>query len=344
MSDHSSREMTIRMGNHSTEPGLQIILSPTLISDDHHGRRRSLHLGSRIHLSVTSMTKLKVGIVTSSMFALTLAACASNRPVIVSSTSSAATTKDSVTPQRRANTWVPKLGTGKWRYVIRDSSIVSISNDTVSRALPIESRTSYLVSVTDSVKGLILSARIDSSFANTHPTRNNADTSKAAELHVALSPEGKLPHLLETTSSRCSNASNSPISRIGEVRIVLPAGRVAVGDRWADTSSTTSCHGRIPLVHRAVSDYELLDLNSCAPGDGVKVRRIVTDTFTASTTESSNRLSASGSGTSSSILCLQRETAVVIRSNGQSRLDLVVTTSRGTFPFTQNTTTHIELQ
>jgi hypothetical protein len=34
MSDHTPREMTIRVDNHSTEPGLQIVLLTHLISGD----------------------------------------------------------------------------------------------------------------------------------------------------------------------------------------------------------------------------------------------------------------------------------------------------------------------
>jgi hypothetical protein len=44
MSDHSAREMTIRMGNHPTEPGLQIALPMHSISGDPFDHRRFLRL------------------------------------------------------------------------------------------------------------------------------------------------------------------------------------------------------------------------------------------------------------------------------------------------------------
>ena len=286
------------------------------------------------------MKSIITGVLALSSMSL-LGACSSHHPAVSAPTPSTSI-RDSVAPHMRVNSWSPRVTSGRWHYIIQDSSIVSISNDTSARAMPIKSRTVYSVSILDSSNVFLVDAQVDSFYINTNPRKNNTDTTKTAGFHSRIGADGKVAGVLVSTPISCSDATNSSVGRLGEVRVVVPRVAAKAGDKWADTSSTTICHGRIPLLHHAVREYELVDLLSCQPGNGVKVRRVVTDSFTSST-ESSNHLSASGSGSGTSVLCLQRDSGMVITSDGQSRLDLTVTTSRGTFPFTQNTSTHIEL-
>jgi hypothetical protein len=275
---------------------------------------------------------------------LSLVACSTSHPA-APTTPATIPHKDSVTSESKSSSWAPQFIGGKWRYFIRDSSVVSISNDTTVRPRPIESTMFYSISMADSANVLVLTSHVDSLFVNTRlSTKTNSDSGKFSESHMIFSKQGRIIDAVTPTGVTCTSASASPSPRTGELIIRLPASHVRVGDRWTDTSSTTSCHGRIPLAELAIQEYELLDLTSCQGRDAVKVRRVVSDTFTSSPAESSNHLSASGSGTASSIVCLQRDTGTLLESNGQSRLDLTVITTRGTFPFTQNTNTHIEIR
>jgi hypothetical protein len=275
---------------------------------------------------------------------LTFEACSTGHSP-ASSPSTPVPHADTAAIDLRSNSWTPRIMVGTRRYFIRDSSTVSINNDTTSRVLPIESTMIYSISITDMGSSFALNSRIDSLTVSTQlPMRNNSDTAKVAEFHTLLSKQGQVVPTPEQAKVACAGTSTAASSRIGELIINLPSTRLKVGDKWTDTASTTNCHGKIPLVQQATREYELLDLSSCLQRDAVRVRRTVSDTFTGASAETTNHLSASGSGTSTAILCLQRDTGALIESNGQSRSDLIVVTNRGTFPFTQNVNTHIELR
>ena len=251
---------------------------------------------------------------------------------------------DSTSTKSPSINWEPAILPGKWRYLIQDSSTVSINNDTTTRVEPIESVMHYTMGVTDSGGTLFITGQVDSLLVNSRlPGKVKTDTSVTVTFHNSISKRGHLGAVASVDEKNCTGGNAFPVSRISELVITLPVHSLKVGDRWSDTSSTTTCHGKIPLMHRAVREYELVDLTSCNH-DGVRVQRVVSDTFTGSSTESTNHLSASGSGTSRSILCLDRNTGILLTSDGQSRIELVVTTTRGVFPFTQKTSTHITTQ
>jgi hypothetical protein len=252
---------------------------------------------------------------------------------------------DTVESHPELSSWSPRITAGTRRYLILDSSTVSISNDTTSRVVPIKSTILYSLSVTSVGDSFALTSRIDSVAISTQlHVKGSSDTGRVSEFHVMISNRGRLTIKPEQGTVTCTGASISAVSRISELIISFPTSRLKTGDKWTDTASTISCHGKIPLIQHATREYELVDLSSCLQRSAVKVRRTVFDTFTGSSTESNNHLSANGSGTSTSVLCLQRDTGALLESNTQSRSDLTVVTTRGTFPFIQNTNTHIELR
>jgi hypothetical protein len=278
------------------------------------------------------------------MAILAVANCSTGRAP-ASPRSSTPSRADSVPTHIHSSNWTPRFTTGTRRYFIRDSSVISISNDTTSQPIPIESTMIYSISATNVGDSLMLTSHIDSLRVSSRLQANsNTDTGSASDFHTIFSKQGHLTTILDRARTGCTGANTSASTRIGELITSFPGVGLKVGDKWTDTTSITSCHGKIPLIQQAIREYELLDLSSCLQHDAVKVRRTVSDTFTGSSTESNNHLSASGSGTASAILCLQRDTGALIESNGKSRSDLIVVTTRGTFPFTQNVNTHIESQ
>jgi hypothetical protein len=270
-----------------------------------------------------------------------LQACSTNRSLPPSTPVTPAPTK-SPGVEARNNSWTPKISKGRWQYFIRDSSTILINNDTTARVEPIESTTIYTMSIADSDNSLLVTGHVDSLLVNSRlPRKAHTDTGAVREFSGLISRQGRLVRVTDIAPTACTGGSVSPLSRLTELLTFLPAHPVTIGDKWSDTTSTTICHGKIPLTQTAVREYELLDLSSCQRA-GAKIRRIVSDVFAGSSSETSNHLSASGSGTASSILCLDQATGVLLSSDGQSRLELTVTTTRGVFPFTQNTSTHIE--
>jgi len=245
-------------------------------------------------------------------------------------------------PVASATGWTPRFSPGKWQYLIHDSSTISMTNDTTGYVEPIESTTIYTLSIADSGNVFALISRVDSVAVNSRlPMRKFGDMTTPVELHGVLSRQGHFTAIGGGASTTCTGASISPATRLQELLITLPMGALRPGDKWSDTSSTTICHGKIPLTQTLVRNYELMEGWTCQPG-AVQVRRTVSDSLTGSSVETNNHLGASGVGTATSILCLDRNTGVLLESNSQSHLELTVTTSRGKFPFTQNTITHIE--
>ena len=287
-----------------------------------------------------SVQKLIPGV----LFIISLGACSTTHS-LGTRTPPVPTRNNSVTSVSAVSSWTPQIKPGQWKYLIRDSSTVSINNDTVTRIEPIESTTIYTITLTDTSSSLVLTGHIDSLYIRTRlSNRTRSEVSETPDIHGFVSHQG---HFTETVSTSpttvCTGNTPSPISRISELLIPLPNHSLIVGDKWSDTSSVTICHGKIPLRQIAVREYELLDLSSCQH-NAVKVRRVVTNTFAGSSAEGSNHLSASGSGTANSILCLRQNTGALLESTGQSELQLTVTTTRGVFPFIQKTITHIETQ
>ena len=241
--------------------------------------------------------------------------------------------------------WSPELIARRSRYFISDSSVISINNDTTAPTVSIQSAMVYSISTIDSNNYLILTGHLDSLDVNrAPPTSTKLDTGKTSNLHAVISKRGRVLNRLETVPINCSVTNAPNLSRIADLLVALPLAAVRVGDKWADTSSTISCHGKIPLTHMTIRDYELLNPSSCNQANTVQVRETVIDTLTGSSTDKNNYLSTRGFGTASSMLCLERSTGTLVERNGQSRLDLTITTFRGVFPFTQISHTHIELR
>jgi hypothetical protein len=279
-------------------------------------------------------------ILTLTMIAL-LTACSATHSSVTSIPPVSAHNDSSSTSGSRINTWTPQTRAGQWHYLIRDSSTVSINNDTASRVEPIESMMIYTMELADSNNVIVVTGHSDSVIISSRLSNKPASNTSGTVFHGLVSKQGHFMAVREIAPSSCTGSSTQDPSRIAELLVALPNYPLNVGAKWSDTSSTTTCHGKIPLQQTAVRNYELLDMTSCQDG-AVKIQRLVVDIFTGSSTESNNHLSATGSGTATSILCLERTTGMLLEGSGHAELQLTVTTTRGVFPFTQRTTTHIE--
>lgn len=275
-----------------------------------------------------------------------MVACSTTRPsVALPEVVRPAHTDSSVIVDKRGTTWNPRIVSERRQYFMNDSSVVSISNDTTARTVPIESRAIYTITITDAKdQQYILALRVDSQTVNNRPLKPIRDSSKVIQAQIKLGSDGRLINSEKELIQSCSAATVSPAVRMSEILLPFATTQLHLGDHWADTSTSMICHGKIPLMQKTVREYELVSFTNCAERSAVNVRRIVTSTFTVSSTDSTNHLSASGSGTGMSMMCVDRGTGALLESDGQSRLDLTITTSRGTFPFTQNTATHIKLR
>lgn len=242
-----------------------------------------------------------------------------------------------------ADSWSPKIMAGSQRFLIRDSSTVSISNDTTTQALPIESTMIYSIVITPSTDSFVLVGRVDSLTINSRlPTkRTSVDTGRAGEFRGTLIPHGQIQAVGQPQTTSCSSSSNSALTRIYELIVPFPKDKIRIGDKWSDTVSATTCHGKTPLTQQLIREFEVTGFNARQQQKLVMIQRKVFITFTGATTDTNTHLSASGSGSGEATLIVDQNSAELLQSDGRTQSTLTVTTSRGTFPFTQTTSTHI---
>src|SRR5512140_1574741 len=286
------------------------------------------------------LTASTIHIALGTFLQLSLAACSSSS-VSVPNTSTTISPKDTAATVLVSTRWKPETKVGRWHYVMHDSSIISISNDTNAQPRLIESTTDLTLTLSDTASFFVLNAQIDSMTVTNKQSlsRIPLDTTHSRWRAIVSNQHHFINRLQQ--SLPCSTTSASVATRVYQVLIPLPLAQVDLHDRWVDTSSAIVCHGRISLTESRINGYELINSASCEQHDAITVHQSGSSTFRGLTAEGSNHLNAGGSGTESRTLCLQRDTGLLLSSTGESRLDLTVTTDRGVFPFTQTTMTSI---
>jgi hypothetical protein len=187
-----------------------------------------------------------------------------------------------------------------------------------------------------------LTSILDSSITSSSPKKKTPDDSiPRQELHLTLTKNNEVVFPTSDSVLTCTGKNSRAMQRLLEIITPFPQRPVKIGDSWSDTLSTTICHGKTPLVQQTVRQYHILDFIQREGRDLVKVQRNTTITLTSLSNQAAANLTASGSGSSISTLYLNRQSGALLDSDSQSQLQLTITTSRGAFPFTQMTTTHI---
>lgn len=256
-----------------------------------------------------------------------------------SHTAPAMHTKDASTVKPATNKWKPLIAAGKYSYIIRDSARISITADS-TQSIPIETTTFLSVNSTIENDSIQLDGSLDS-LIRTMNQVTVRDTTGISRLKVRLSNLGRFPEA-STSNTDCRKKVNPIQLRITEIMPSYPADTMKVGDAWSDTISTTSCHGKTLLVQENIRKFEVLELGSWQQYFSVKIRRLITSTVSNAPGTLSNRITATGTGWSSSIIFVNTVDGSLLKSVGDAHSKLSVTTSRGVFPFVQILHTDIE--
>jgi hypothetical protein len=274
---------------------------------------------------------------------LSISACSQGRSHPPSSVPEPA---DKAAVTTEVESWLPQVMSGSRQYSFRDSSVVSINNDTTARVLPIQTTMSYSVIIMPVADSFSISGKVDSStiISQLQTRAATGDSVKVNEFHAALSKRGELRLSSQQHTPDCTSSSNSAASRIYELILPYPKDRIKVGDRWSDTVSSTSCHGRTPLTQQVIRNFEVKKFLTWHEQNAVEVQRLATITFSGASTETNTHLRTNGSGSGEATLLIDRNTVALLESNSQTKSMLTIVTSRGEFPFTQVTSTHIMIK
>jgi len=290
--------------------------------------------------SVSFPMSVSTNLIHRAVIVLALSACAQPH-----SRSTAPHTEPTGTPvtATEVESWTPQITPGLSEYFISDTSLVSINNDTTSQALPIETSMSYTITIGATGDSFSVSGKVDSSTINSRlRTKAQAgDTTKIVELQATLTRKGEFRPQTRQQLLSCSSSSNSTTSRIYELIVPYPKDKIQIGDNWTDTVSNTDCHGKTPLTQKTIREFEVKAFTPWHDRDAVEVQRTVNIIFTGVSTDPNTHLQATGSGSGEATLFLDRKTARLLESNGQTKSTVMIVTSRGQFPFTQLTSTHI---
>jgi hypothetical protein len=274
---------------------------------------------------------------------LSLATCTYQPPRPVTPSSTPADTSEK-SPE--VDSWVPTITPGLRKYLISDSSNISINTDTTDRVVPIETLIHYSVAIEPAGDFFAISAKVDSVTLNS-PLQTKAqlrDSTTSIELHGVLTKLGQLKFDSQNRTSSCSSSSSSTALRIYEIIIPYPRKELKIGDKWSDTVSTTSCHGKTPLIQETIREFEIRAFSMWKQHMAVEIQRITNTTFVSTSTDSNTHLQANGSGSGTTTLFFDRKSAGLLESNGQTKSVLMIVTSRGQFPFTQLLSTHATIQ
>ena len=238
--------------------------------------------------------------------------------------------------------WYPNPIAIKRRYIINDSSKISISGDSTHFST-IETGTIVSIVTIQAGDSFKLRAGVDSMSTTTHALvpKTVIDTSTVEEFDGVLTANGKVSALIGQRSTTCVGGTDPVTTRIFELTSSFPKKHLKVGDSWSDTVSITTCRGKAPLLQRTTRRYEILDIPTGEQSTPVKVQRIASTSFTEVSPDTKNHFSIDGSGSATFLISLEPQTGMLLQSDGTSQTALMVITSRGIFPFKQTVLTHI---
>lgn len=240
----------------------------------------------------------------------------------------------------RPTYWNPKPTGAPSHYLVIDSSIVSINNDTSNKHIPFVTTATYELTFRSQHDSFSVHIRTDSI---TILSSQSATNPRVSLLFTAvMSPHGGLSQLEGESSTSCNRGLDPLAGRIFDLVTPLPRAPADTTTEWTDTTTAIICRGKTALKQFVIRRYRFLSDTTWNNKSAVKAHRATSITIEGTSPDSSNHTAATGSGSSEATLFLDRSTGELLKSDGQSQLVLTITTSRGSFPFKQSSSTHIE--
>gem|GEM_PF-3078031 len=241
--------------------------------------------------------------------------------------------------------WMPKQAPGIRQYLIEDSSTTLISDDPTHTSL-LQTTTTYSLSLIALADSFSFTAKVDSMSTSSasSPRTSIVDKSFAQTIHGTFSNSGEISAVIGDTPSSCQGGVDAAGMRVFELTQHYPKQAIKIGDKWTDTISATSCRGKITLHQQIIREYQLLELTNWNEYAVAKIQQNVSTTTTGTSSETQNHLTAIGSGAGTIMFYADRTSGFLRESSGHSESKFTITTSRGSYPFTQNITTRIKIQ
>lgn len=251
-------------------------------------------------------------------------------------------TRDSVKISPIAG-WLPHQAATTEQYAIEDSSTISVNGDS-AQVSSINDRIVFTLATQPIGDSAVLLARVDSLLVSSHTPmmRTTPDSGRPQTFEAILSSTGKVQKINTPPSTICVGGQDPVVSRILDLTITYPKYGIKDGDKWADTTRTTTCRGKIPLRQESIRQYEMLSRTGSLTPAAVEIQRTTSTRFTGVETSGRNHADIDGSGTSSITLWVNKIDGSLLYGNGKSTSTLNVSTTRGVYRFLQNVLTDIK--
>lgn len=238
--------------------------------------------------------------------------------------------------------WHPSRRASSLRYMLRDSSVLSISSDTTTKQIPFITTASLQLVISTAGDSFTFSGRADSVLLLSELQKTAvADTA----LHIIgiVSRRGAITQIQSTSNSHCKIGLEPLAARISELLVKLPES-ISINSRWTDSSTTVICQGKTPLQQIAVRSYHLSADTTWGGHPALRIESSTVLTISALESDSINHVSATGSGSTTGILLLDPSTGALLESSSRGNVSLTISTGRGMFPFQQLSSTRIQQQ
>jgi hypothetical protein len=241
--------------------------------------------------------------------------------------------------------WTPQLSAGRWRYQLHDEAFVALARDTAGQRVPVRSSATYTLALEQTGDSLSLLGAIDT-FAVVTDSRMAQPPRQGGHLRFTgvLSAHGRVGAFRGGAVTSCSAGVDPLIAHAQELFVQLPP-TITPGTRWQDTVETTTCRGDMPVTATTVRSFRAVEPASWNQLSAIRVEQSSATTIrgNGTTSEAARSMSVAGQGSGSGTLLLHPTTGMVLSARLTSHTSLDVTTARGSFPFTQDLTTTIEL-
>ena len=241
--------------------------------------------------------------------------------------------------------WMPKQSPGTRQYLIEDSSTTLISDDPTHTSL-LQTATTYSLSLIALADSFSFTAKVDSMSTSLASSPGTSTVNKlfSQTVHGTFSNSGEISAVIGDAPSSCQGGVDAAGMRVFELAQYYPKRAIKIGDKWADTISVINCRGKITLRQIIIREYQLLELTNWKEYAVAKIQQNISTTATGTNPESQNHLITTGSGTGTVTFYADRTKGFLRESSGHSESKFIITTNRGSYPFTQNIITHIRIQ
>jgi hypothetical protein len=254
-----------------------------------------------------------------------------SHPSFATPNPSSVTTK--AVPRTVKRFWHPNHQAGVLRYSVRDSSILSISTDTVTKSVPFITTGFLQLSILTATDSVTFTGRADSILVQSE-LRKNLSTEMTLQVVGSASRKGTITQLQSEAPTSCKIGLDPGVARVSELLIPIPDS-VSIGSQWTDTTTTVLCHGKVALRQMAVRSYRLTADTTWQTDSAIRVDRSTTLIISSLIPDSTNHISTTGHGSTHGFLILNPNSGALFKSRIQGTISLTITTSRGIFPFMQ---------